>query len=74
MCYTTECILLVNAYFLAVLAENAKVIDADECSALSAHVPRSLPMRWAAGLAELSCQQHLSDLQLLLSKTCILPS
>jgi len=57
MCYTTESILLVNAYLLAVLAKNTKVVDADMRSALSTRAPRSI--RWVTGFAELSCRQHL---------------
>jgi len=43
-----ESVLLVNAYLLEVMAEYAKVVDADRCSALSTHVPRPLSSRWAA--------------------------
>jgi len=35
MYYTTQSILLVNAYLLEVMAEYARVVDADRCSVLS---------------------------------------
>jgi len=59
MYYTTESILLVNAYLLEVMAEYARVVDADRCSVLSTHVPCPLSFVAMGERLPMSCRQHL---------------